>query len=79
AQATDVAPDLRASSVSLHSTFYTLGMAIGPAIYAVGINTIGARSSVLIGAAIMLMIGLLTAASFERISAGETAKSKTVS
>ncbi len=69
AQATEVQPELRASSVSLHSTFFTLGMAIGPALYAVGLNTVGSMASIITGGLLMLAIGLLTAASFERISA----------
>ena len=71
AQATDVEPSLRGTSVSLHSTFFTLGNAIGPVLYAVGINTIGARPSMLLGALAMLAIGLLTAARFEGISIEE--------
>lgn len=67
AQATDVAPDLRGTSVSMHSCAFTLGNAIGPALYAIGINTIGARSSILIGALAILTIGLFTAARLESI------------
>ncbi len=69
AQATDVAPDLRGTSVSMHSCAFTLGNAIGPALYAIGINTIGAKSSILIGAFAILAIGLFTAARLEAIEA----------
>ena len=65
AQATDVAPELRATSISLHSTFFTLGTAIGPVLYAVGINACGARPSILIGALVILVVGMFTAARFE--------------
>lgn len=70
-QATDVAPDLRGTSVSLHSSFFTLGNAIGPAVYAVGINLIGAKSSILIGALIILIVGLFAAARLEAIGYDE--------
>ena len=69
AQATDVAPDLRSTSVSMHSCCFTLGNAIGPALYAIGINTIGAKPSILIGAMAILVIGLFTAARLEAIEA----------
>ena len=71
AQATDVAPELRSTSVSMHSCAFTLGNAIGPALYAIGINTIGARSSILIGAFGILSIGLFTAARLEAIEADD--------
>lgn len=69
AQATDVAPELRGMSVSMHSSAFCLGNGFGPALYAVGINTIGPKSSILIGALIILMVGLFTAARFESIEA----------
>ena len=69
ARATDVAQDLRPTSISLHSTFFTLGTAIGPTLYAVGINTIGARPSILLGALAILVVGMFTAARFEGLEA----------
>jgi hypothetical protein len=69
AQATDVANDLRSTSVSMHSCAFTLGNALGPAFYAVGINTIGSKPSILIGALTILVIGLFTAARLEAIDA----------
>ncbi len=69
AQSTDVANDLRSTSVSMHSCAFTLGNAIGPALYAIGINTIGSKPSILIGALTILMIGLFTAARLEAIDA----------
>ena len=68
AQATDVAPELRATSISLHSTFFTLGTAIGPVLYAVGIHAIGAKASILLGALAILVVGMFTAARFESLS-----------
>ena len=65
AQATEVAPELRATSISLHSTFFTLGTAVGPLLYAFGINTIGAKPSILLGAFCILLVGMFTAARFE--------------
>ncbi len=70
AQATDVEPELRGTSVSMHSCFFTLGTAIGPALYAVGINTIGAKTSILLGALGILVVGLFTAARLEAINHG---------
>lgn len=69
AQATDVAQELRSTSVSMHSCAFTLGNAIGPALYAIGINTIGSKPSILIGALGILMVGLFTAARLEAIDA----------
>jgi predicted MFS family arabinose efflux permease len=69
AQATDVEPELRGTSVSMHSCAFTLGTAIGPALYALGINTVGAKPAILIGAFVILVIGLFTAARLEAIEA----------
>ncbi len=71
AQATDVAPELRSTSVSMHSCAFTLGNAIGPALYAIGINTIGAKPSILIGALAILAVGIFTAAQLEAIDAAD--------
>lgn len=68
-QATEVPQDLRSTSVSMHSSFFTLGNAIGPALYAIGINTIGPKASILIGALTILAVGLFTAARLETIEA----------
>ena len=73
AQATDVAPDLRATSISLHSTFFTLGTAIGPALFGVGLETIGAKQTMLIGALVILAVGMFTAAKFETLLPGDVA------
>jgi predicted MFS family arabinose efflux permease len=72
AQATDVPAELRSVSVSMHSSFFTLGSGIGPAVYAVGINMIGAKISILIGALVMLMVGLFAAARLEAILVTES-------
>lgn len=69
AQATDVAPELRSTSVSMHSCAFTLGNAFGPALYVIGINTIGPKPSILIGALAILAIGIFTAARLEAIEA----------
>lgn len=71
AQATDVPASLRGMSVSLHSSVFVLGNAIGPALYALGINTIGAKDSMLIGALGILTVGLFSAARFEWIDDSE--------
>lgn len=68
AQASDVAPDLRGTSMSMHSSCFTFGNAVGPVLYAIGINTIGAKPSILIGALIILAVGLLTAARLETLA-----------
>jgi predicted MFS family arabinose efflux permease len=72
AQATDVPAELRSVSVSMHSSFFTLGSGIGPAVYAVGINTIGSKSTILFGALLMLVVGLFTAARLEAILVAES-------
>jgi predicted MFS family arabinose efflux permease len=74
AQATDVPAELRSVSVSMHSSFFTLGSGIGPAVYAVGINTIGSKSTILLGALLMLIVGLFTAARLEAILMAEPAR-----
>jgi YNFM family putative membrane transporter len=71
AQATDVPTELRSVSVSMHSSFFTLGSGFGPVVYALGINTIGPKSTILIGAFLMLMVGLFTAARLESILTGD--------
>lgn len=70
AQATDVDASLRSTSASLHSSFFTLGNAIGPALYVVGISTIGGKASLLIGAMTILAVGMFAAGRFEQIEAG---------
>lgn len=71
AQATDVPTELRSVSVSMHSSFFTLGSGFGPVVYALGINTIGPKSTILFGALLMLMVGLFAAARLETILTGD--------
>ncbi len=68
-QATVVPADLRAMSVACHSASFILGNAIGPVLYAIGINTIGAEPSILLGALIIFLTGVVSAQRLARIDA----------
>jgi predicted MFS family arabinose efflux permease len=65
-QVTELVPEARGASVALHAFNFFLGQAVGPVLYGVGIASIGAAATVSISAAVMLLLGLATAAGFAR-------------
>ena len=71
AQATEISVEHRATSVSLHSFFFCLGQAVGPVVYAAGMAALGPTTTIQLAAFVMLAIGFMTAARFERLAATE--------
>lgn len=63
--ASELAPAARGSAMALHSFFYFLGQAAGPAIYTAGFGVVGI-TPMLIGAGVILLINGLIAAHFLR-------------
>jgi DHA1 family inner membrane transport protein len=47
--------------MSLHSLFFFMGHSAGPVLYTLGFAYLGASASVMIGGAVMLLVGLLCA------------------
>ncbi len=59
--ASELAPSARGSAMALHSFFFFLGQAVGPIIYGAGLNTIGLGPVLLVGAAVLVGVGLTCA------------------
>ena len=64
-QATELAPDNRASAVAAHAFFFFLGQAVGPILYRFGQDHVGSQSTLLAMAAVMAMLGFATAAGLQ--------------
>jgi predicted MFS family arabinose efflux permease len=67
--ATELAPAARGSAMALHSAFFFLGQAVGPAIYGVGFAYLGTQPMLLIGAAIITMVGFVCSQKLRRTPA----------
>jgi predicted MFS family arabinose efflux permease len=60
--ASELAPSGRASAMALHSFFFFLGQAVGPAVYGVALtSSLGIRPLLLVGAAVLVGVGLTCA------------------
>ncbi|MBS0534600.1 MAG: MFS transporter [Proteobacteria bacterium] len=57
--ASELAPAARGSAMALHSFFYFLGQAAGPAIYAVGFAAAGVTPTLLISGVLLVLNGLI--------------------
>ena len=68
-QATELAPDNRASAVAAHAFFFFLGQASGPLIYRVGFEWAGSRATLIAMGVVMALTGLATAAGLRSRSA----------
>lgn len=64
--ASELAPAARGSALALHSFFFFLGQAAGPAIYNVGFAFAGVGPSLIVGAVILVVTGLVCAAKLRR-------------
>jgi predicted MFS family arabinose efflux permease len=58
---TELAPTARGAAASLHSCFFYMGQALGPVVYGFTFVAIGPQPSILIGAAVVLAVGLICA------------------
>ncbi|MBI1204328.1 MAG: MFS transporter [Rhodopseudomonas sp.] len=59
--ASELAPEARGSAMALHSFFFFLGQAAGPAIYKVGFDWAGASPVIFTGGALLIVNGLIVA------------------
>jgi predicted MFS family arabinose efflux permease len=59
--ASELAPASRGSAMALHSFFYFLGQAAGPAIYKFGFDTIGTTHIIVTAGALLIVNGLIAA------------------
>ncbi len=64
--ASELAPTARGSAMALHSFFFFLGQAVGPAIYGVGLNSIGLDAVMYVGAVVLFGTGLVCAQRLRR-------------
>jgi DHA1 family inner membrane transport protein len=58
---TDLSHTARGAAASLHSSFFYLGQAVGPVIYGFGLAHGGTEPTLLVGAAVLMGVGLLCA------------------
>jgi predicted MFS family arabinose efflux permease len=65
-QVTELAPEARGAAVALHAFNFFLGQAVGPVLYGIGIKGLGAATTIGIAAAVMVVLGLVTANGFAR-------------
>ena len=56
---TELSATARGSATSLHSCFFYLGQAVGPVIYGFGFAHGGPEPSLLVGAVVVMMVGLV--------------------
>jgi predicted MFS family arabinose efflux permease len=59
--ASELAPAARGSAIALHSFFFFLGQAAGPAIYNVGFNQMGTSAALVLAGAVLILNGLVAA------------------
>jgi len=65
-QATELAPEARGAAVALHAFFFFLGHAAGPVVFGATRDAIGTQSAILMSAALMALLGFVTALLLER-------------
>jgi DHA1 family inner membrane transport protein len=66
-ESTELSATARGSAMSLHSLFFFLGHAAGPALYGIAIAELGPAPSVLLGGLVMLATGLMCAHYLRRV------------
>ena len=59
--ASELAPAARGSAMALHSFFFFLGQAVGPIVYGIGLSNGHIRPVLVVGAAVMVGVGLTCA------------------
>jgi predicted MFS family arabinose efflux permease len=59
--ASELAPEARGSAMALHSFFFFLGQAGGPAVYSLGLATVGVNTVLLTGGLVLVATGLTCA------------------
>jgi MFS transporter, DHA1 family, inner membrane transport protein len=56
---TDLSQTARGAAMSLHSTFFFLGQALGPIVYGYGFTHGGVEPTMFVGSAVLLLIGFI--------------------
>ncbi len=56
---TDLSQTARGAAMSLHSTFFFMGQAIGPVVYGYGFSHGGMKPTMFVGAAVLVTVGLV--------------------
>lgn len=64
--ASELSPKARGSAMALHSFFFFLGQAVGPIVYGFGHDTIGIGPVLVVGAAVLVSVGLICASWLRR-------------
>lgn len=57
----DLAPEARASALSLHAFCFFMGQAVGPIVYGFGLSHIGKMATLILSATAILVLGLIAA------------------
>jgi predicted MFS family arabinose efflux permease len=60
-QMTELAPTARGTAVAGHASAFYIGQGLGPVVYAIGFAAIGSATTMVLAAALMLLIGIITA------------------
>ncbi len=64
--ASELAPEARASAVSLHAFFFFMGQAAGPVVYGFGLAHAGKQSTLFVSALMIFLLGLISATLLNR-------------
>ncbi|MBX6328454.1 MAG: MFS transporter [Pseudolabrys sp.] len=75
--ASELAPAARGTAMALHSLFFFLGQAAGPAVYGAGLTSIGITPVLLLGAFVLACVGQVCARKLRR-SPKDAAQAETV-
>lgn len=65
-EATELLPSARGTAISMHSQFFFLGNAAGPVIYGLAFAQLGAAPSVVLGALLILLVGIMCTQTLRR-------------
>jgi len=64
--ASELAPEARASAVSLHAFCFFMGQAAGPIVYGIALNHAGKQPTLLVNAVVILLLGIVAATLLNR-------------
>lgn len=64
--ASELAPAARGSAIALHAFFFFLGQAAGPIVYGIGLEHVGLRPVLVLGAGVLVGVGFVCAAWLKR-------------
>jgi predicted MFS family arabinose efflux permease len=68
---TELAPHSRGLAMSLHSSFFFLGQALGPIVYRYGLASIGLAGTSALAGLMLLLVGIMCARYLQRRRPGE--------